>query len=123
MPLSPPSSRTRLLRPRRKARSCDTNSIVPSKSFSASSSISFVARSRWFVGSSRIRKLGGLSSMRASTRRVFSPPERANRLVHVVARELKRAREVAQHANRFAGEVLLKLLLDRQARIQQVERL
>src|SRR5258708_15262148 len=75
VPLSPPSSSTRLLKPRRNARSCDTNSIVPSKFLSAPSSISLVARSRWFVGSSSTRKFGGFSSMRAITRRVFSPPQ------------------------------------------------
>src|SRR5258708_29999256 len=75
VPLSPPSSSTRLLKPPRNARSCDTNSIVPSKSSSAPSSISFVARSRWFVGSSSTRKFGGVCSMRACTNRGLSPPE------------------------------------------------
>ena len=75
MPLSPPSSRTRLLSARRNARSCETNSIVPSNADSDSSSISFVARSRWLVGSSSTRKFGGFNSMRAITRRVFSPPD------------------------------------------------
>ena len=40
------SSNTRELSPRRKVRSCDTKIIVPSKSWSASTSISLVARSR-----------------------------------------------------------------------------
>ncbi len=56
-------------------RSWLTKSIVPSKSFSAPMSISFVARSRWFVGSSSTRKFGGLNIMRAMTSRDFSPPE------------------------------------------------
>jgi len=38
-------------------RSCDTKIIVPSKDLSESTSISFVARSRWFVGSSRTKKI------------------------------------------------------------------
>ena len=43
----------------RKWRSWETKSIVPSKSASAFTSISLVARSRWLVGSSRTRKFGG----------------------------------------------------------------
>ena len=62
--------------------------------------------------------------MRAITRRVFSPPESdADLLVDVVAGELERAGEVAQHADRLVREVLLQLLLDREVRIEQVERL
>jgi len=43
----------------KKRRSCDTKSIVPSKSLSASMSMSLVAMSRWLVGSSSTRKFGG----------------------------------------------------------------
>src|ERR1051325_8926169 len=70
-----PISRTRVDRPRRNVRSCETKSIVPSKAFNASTSISFVARSRWFVGSSSTRKFCGSRSIRASTSRDFSPPD------------------------------------------------
>ena len=86
--------------------------------------MSFVARSRWLVGSSSTRKLGGSSSMRASTSRVFSPPDSdADLLVDLVARELERAEQVAQHAGRLVREVLLDLLPDGQVRVQHVERL
>ena len=106
------------------SRSCDTNSIVPSKSFSASTSISLVARSRWLVGSSSTRKFGGLSSIRAMHQpRLLAARQRADLLVDVVARELERAGQVAQRADRLVREVLLQLLLDRQVGIEQVERL
>src|SRR6266542_1311116 len=56
---SGPSSRTRFESAPRKRRSCETNSIVPSYPASARTSISFVATSRWFVGSSSTRKFVG----------------------------------------------------------------
>jgi hypothetical protein len=62
-------------------RSCDTKIMVPSKRVSELTSISFVARSKWFVGSSSTRKFGGSRSIRAMTRRVFSPPDSARTLL------------------------------------------
>ena len=55
--------------------------------------------------------------------RLLAAGERPNLLVDIVARELKRAGQVPQHADRFIREVALQLLFDRQIRIEQVERL
>jgi hypothetical protein len=55
--------------------------------------------------------------------RLLAARERPDLLVHVVARELERAEQVAQHADRLVREVLLDLLPDRQVRVEQVERL
>ena len=60
----------------RKRRSCETRSTVPSKPTSASSRISAAGMSRWFVGSSRKRRLRGSRSSLASARRDRSPPEK-----------------------------------------------
>ena len=61
--------------PPRKCRSCETKSIVPSYCASAVISISFVAMSRWLVGSSSTRKFGGSNNMIAIASRAFSPPD------------------------------------------------
>ena len=110
--------------PRRNARSWETKSMVPSKSRRASTSISLVARSRWFVGSSSTRKFGGSSSMRAITRRDFSPPERARILFSTSSPENWKAPEQApQRAHALLGKVLLDLLPDGELGVEEVERL
>ena len=91
---------------------------------SASTSISFVARSRWLVGSSSTRKFGGSSSIRAITSRVFSPPESARIFLSTSSPENWNApSRLAQRADRLVREVLLQLLLDREVGVEQVERL
>ena len=59
-----------------KYRSCEMKTMVAVKPASASSSTSFEARSRWFVGSSMHRSAAGLTSILASATRAFSPPDR-----------------------------------------------
>ncbi len=62
--------------------------------------------------------------MRAMTRRdALAAGQRADRLVDVVAGELKRAEQIAEHADRLVREVLLHLLPDRQIRVEQLQRL
>ena len=55
--------------------------------------------------------------------RLLAAGERADLLVDLVARELKRADQAAQRADRLVRKVVLQLLLDRQVGIEQVERL
>ena len=71
----PPNSYTLVASPSRKSRSWLTIITVPSKSRIASFRISFERISRWFVGSSRIRKFTGSSNSLIMARRVRSPPE------------------------------------------------
>ena len=49
---------------------------APGNSLTASTRASRLSMSRWLVGSSRIRSCGASRHIRASARRVFSPPER-----------------------------------------------
>ena len=124
VPLSPPSSSTRLLRPRRNARSCETNSIVPSKSFSdveqhlLRREIEMVGR---LVEDEEVRRIE--QHARHHQPRLLAARERADLLVDVVAGELERAGEAAQRADRLVRKILPQLLLDRQIGIEQVERL
>src|SRR6267154_1154730 len=74
------NSSTRLESAARKCRSCETNSMVPSYCERAVMSISFVAMSRWLVGSSSTRKFGGSNSIFAITSRAFSPPDSTRHL-------------------------------------------
>ena len=111
-------------RPRRNVRSCDTKIIVPSKFFSASTSISLVARSRWLVGSSSTRKFGGSYSIRAITRRDFSPPDSARIFLSTSSPENWNAPARVRSAPMPSlRKVVLQLLDDREVRIEHVERL
>ena len=56
-------------------RSCVMSRMVPSKRLSACSSTSALAMSRWLVGSSRHSSGLGATSIFASAKRPFSPPE------------------------------------------------
>ena len=55
--------------------------------------------------------------------RLLAARQRPDLLVHVVARELERAGEVAQGADGLVREVLLELLGDGQVGVEQVQRL
>ena len=59
------------------ARSWETSRIVPGKASSAASSASRDSTSRWFVGSSRMRKFDPDATSSASASRRRSPPESA----------------------------------------------
>ncbi len=90
---SVPSSSTRFESPARNSRSCDTNSMVPSNSVSAAINISLVAMSRWLVGSSSTRKLGGSYSIRRQHQtRLLAARQHAAFLLHLVAGESEGSR-------------------------------
>ena len=61
-------------------RSCETSTIAPSKSLSASASASRMSRSRWLVGSSSSSTFGLRHAISASARRARSPPENPSTL-------------------------------------------
>src|SRR5262245_65087725 len=55
--------------------------------------------------------------------RLLAARQTADLLVDLVARKLEGAREIAEDTNRFVREVFSQLFLDREIRIEQVERL
>jgi hypothetical protein len=55
--------------------------------------------------------------------RLLAARERPDLLVHLVSRELERSGEVAQDSHRLVRKVRLQLVLDRQVRVEQVQRL
>ena len=105
-----------------KYRSCEMKTIVPGNSARASSRTARDARSRWFVGSSRHRKGAGRTSIRASARRAFSPPDSTrDALVHGVPREEERAEQRPEPRAIGVGRGRLHLLEDRARRVERVE--
>ena len=90
-------------------RSCDTKTIVPSKSLSPSTSIS--------VGG-EVQVIGRLVEYQKVRRTVEHPRdreprfltagERPNRFVHIVSRELERAGEQTQRADAIVGKVVFE---------------
>ena len=79
---------------------------------------------RWLVGSSSTRKFGGSSSIRAITSRVFSPPDSARIFLSTSSPENWNAPARLRSAPiDSCGKSFCELLLDRQVRIEQVERL
>ncbi len=97
VPVSPPSSSTRLLRPRRNVRSWDTKSIVPSKSRERldqhllGGEVEVVRR---LVEHEEVRRVE--QHPRHHQARLLAARQRPDRLVDVVARELEGAEQVAQ---------------------------
>ena len=83
------------------ARSCVISSTEPSKCWSAASSASRLSRSRWFVGSSRIRTFAPEWTRIASDSRRRSPPERpVDRLLGRLAGEQELAEQRARLGRR-----------------------